>query len=39
MIKEILADMGLGLGMVIPHFPSREELEQMRQERENFIGE
>lgn len=38
-IKEILADMGLGLGMVIPHFPSREELEQMRQERENFIGE
>ncbi|MEJ2716805.1 MAG: DNA-directed RNA polymerase subunit alpha [Deltaproteobacteria bacterium] len=38
-IKEILADMGLGLGMVIPNFPSREELEQMRQERENFIGE
>jgi len=38
-IKEILADMDLHLGMVIPNFPSREELERMRQERENFIGE
>lgn len=38
-IKEILADMGLHLGMLIPNFPSREELERMRQERENYIGE
>jgi DNA-directed RNA polymerase subunit alpha len=38
-IKEILSDMDLHLGMVIPNFPSREDLEQMRQERENYIGE
>lgn len=38
-IKEILADMGLGLGLSIPSFPSREELDAMRQQRENFIGE
>ncbi len=38
-IKEILADMDLHLGMGIPNFPSREDLERMRQERENFIGE
>ncbi len=38
-IKEILADMGLQLGMVIPNFPSREELDRMRQERESYIGE
>lgn len=35
-IKEILADMDLHLGLVIPNFPSRAELERMRQERENF---
>jgi DNA-directed RNA polymerase subunit alpha len=35
-IKEILADMDLHLGLVIPSFPSRAELERMRQERENF---
>lgn len=38
-IKEILADMDLHLGMVIPSFPSREELDRMRQERENYVGE
>jgi len=38
-IKEILADMGLVLGMTIPNFPSREELEAMRKERENAVGE
>lgn len=38
-IKEILADMDLHLGMVIPNFPTRAELERMRQERENYIGE
>ncbi len=38
-IKEILADMDLQLGMVIPNFPTREELERMRQERESFISE
>jgi DNA-directed RNA polymerase subunit alpha len=38
-IKEILADMDLHLGMIIPNFPSRDELERMRQERENLIGE
>ncbi|MFH1117587.1 MAG: DNA-directed RNA polymerase subunit alpha [Pseudomonadota bacterium] len=38
-IKEILSDMDLHLGMVIPNFPSREELEQMRQDRENYIAE
>ena len=38
-IKEILADMDLQLGMAIPNFPSREELERMRQERESFISE
>ena len=38
-IKEILADMDLQLGMGIPNFPSRDELDRMRQERENYIGE
>jgi DNA-directed RNA polymerase subunit alpha len=38
-IKEILADMDLHLGMAIPSFPSRDELERMRQERESYIGE
>ncbi len=39
-IKEILADMDLHLGMSIPNFPEREELERMRQETETtFIGE
>jgi len=38
-IKEILADMDLHLGMAIPNFPSRDDLERMRQERENYIGE
>ncbi len=39
-IKEILADMDLHLGMIIPNFPSREDLERMRQEREtSFISE
>lgn len=38
-IKEILADMGLNLGMVIPNFPAREELDRMRQEHENYLGE
>jgi DNA-directed RNA polymerase subunit alpha len=38
-IKEILADMDLHLGMVIPNFPNRDELERMRQDRENYIGE
>lgn len=38
-IKEILADMDLHLGMVIPNFPGRADLERMRQERENYIGE
>ncbi len=38
-IKEILADMDLHLGMAIPNFPSREDLDRMRQERESYIGE
>jgi DNA-directed RNA polymerase subunit alpha len=38
-IKEILADMDLHLGMNIPNFPSRDELEKMQQERQNYIGE
>jgi DNA-directed RNA polymerase subunit alpha len=38
-IKEILADMDLQLGMNIPNFPSRDELDRMRQERENYIGD
>jgi DNA-directed RNA polymerase subunit alpha len=38
-IKEILADMDLHLGMVIPNFPSREDLERMRQEQENYLGD
>lgn len=36
-IKEILADMGLSLGLSIPSFPSREELERMQQEREHYV--
>ncbi len=38
-IKEILADMGLQLGMNVPNFPSREELDRRQQERENYLGE
>ena len=38
-IKEILADMDLHLGMVIPNFPGREELDRMHQERQSYIGE
>jgi DNA-directed RNA polymerase subunit alpha len=33
-IKEILADMGLSLGMKLENFPSREELERRRLQRE-----
>ena len=33
-IKEILAEMGLSLGMKIDNFPSREEIEQRRKEQE-----
>jgi DNA-directed RNA polymerase subunit alpha len=38
-IKEILSDMDLHLGVVIPNFPNREELDRMHQERQNYIGE
>ncbi len=38
-IKEILADMDLHLGMGVPNFPSREELDRMHQERQSYIGE
>ncbi len=38
-IKEILSDMGLILGMTVPNFPTREELEAMRKERETAVGE
>ncbi|MFC1833162.1 DNA-directed RNA polymerase subunit alpha [Thermodesulfobacteriota bacterium] len=38
-IKEILADMGLGLGMAIANFPNREELDRLQQERDNYFGE
>jgi DNA-directed RNA polymerase subunit alpha len=38
-IKEILSDMGLHLGMMVSNFPSREELDSMRKERENAIGD
>jgi DNA-directed RNA polymerase subunit alpha len=38
-IKEILADMDLHLGMAIPNFPSREELDRMHQERQSYIVE
>jgi DNA-directed RNA polymerase subunit alpha len=33
-IKEILHDMGLELGMKLEHFPSREEIESRRRQRE-----
>ena len=33
-IKEILAAMGLSLGMQLENFPSRKELEQRSRERE-----
>ncbi len=33
-IKEILAEMGLSLGMQLENFPSREEIEQRRKEEE-----
>ncbi len=38
-IKEILADMNLSLGMQIPNFPSREELDRLQAERESYLGE
>ena len=38
-IKEILADMDLHLGMAIPSFPTREELDRMHQERQSYIVE
>jgi DNA-directed RNA polymerase subunit alpha len=38
-IKELLAEMGLGLGMKIPNFPSREELERRRNEKESLVNE
>jgi DNA-directed RNA polymerase subunit alpha len=38
-IKEILADMDLHLGMSVPNFPNREELDRMHQERQSYIGE
>ncbi|MGO9117079.1 MAG: DNA-directed RNA polymerase subunit alpha [Desulfomonilaceae bacterium] len=38
-IKEILSDMDLHLGMAIPNFPSREELDRMHQERQSYIVE
>jgi DNA-directed RNA polymerase subunit alpha len=38
-IKEILSDMGLQLGLIVPSFPSREELDNMRKERENAISD
>ncbi len=38
-IKEILSDMGLALGMTVSNFPSREELDNIRKERENAIGD
>jgi DNA-directed RNA polymerase subunit alpha len=38
-IKEILADMNLQLGLELPNFPSRAELERRLQEREKFIDE
>ncbi len=38
-IKEILADMDLSLGMNIPNFPSRDDLDAMRQDKETFISE
>jgi DNA-directed RNA polymerase subunit alpha len=33
-IREILADMGLNLGLIVPNFPTREELDRRRQDRE-----
>jgi DNA-directed RNA polymerase subunit alpha len=33
-IKEVLASMGLGLGMTLDNLPSRKELERMREQRE-----
>ena len=33
-IKEVLASMGLSLGMALDSFPSRKELEQRARERE-----
>ena len=38
-IKEILSDMDLHLGMGVPNFPSREELDRMHQERQSYIVE
>jgi len=37
-IKEILVDMGLHLGMVIPNFPSREQLDKVRKDRESSFA-
>jgi DNA-directed RNA polymerase subunit alpha len=33
-IKEILSEMGLSLGMKIDDFPSRDDIEQRRKEKE-----
>jgi DNA-directed RNA polymerase subunit alpha len=35
-IKELLAEMGLGLGMRLSSFPDRESLDRMRLEQERF---
>lgn len=37
-IKEILAEMGLSLGMKLEGFPSREELEKMEREKESYAS-
>jgi DNA-directed RNA polymerase subunit alpha len=35
-IKELLSEMGLGLGMALSSFPSREELDRMRVEQDRY---
>ena len=35
-IKELLSEMGLGLGMRLSSFPDRESLDRMRLEQERF---
>ncbi len=37
-IKEILAEMGLSLGMKLENFPSREELERREREKESYAS-
>jgi DNA-directed RNA polymerase subunit alpha len=37
-IKEILRDMGLSLGLKLEGFPSREELDRRRAQREKETG-